>query len=145
MKYRNAYLYHIFYCEELKTVTFICKPDVDFSLDKLKENYALTYNLIGPEKVKVLIDIRGLTYNYIPKESLQYVSDNPYLVYHERVAIILSSLGQRLLGNFYLSAIKPTVPTKLFTKEEAAISWLGINATYTRLTPPGLPETILAP
>ena len=39
-------------------------------------------------------------------------------------AFVIHSLPQKLIGNFYLKFHKPTIPTKLFTSEEKAISWL---------------------
>lgn len=39
-------------------------------------------------------------------------------------AIVISSLSQRILANFYISYHKPTKPTKVFTSIEKAFEWV---------------------
>lgn len=39
-------------------------------------------------------------------------------------AILVKRLAERILGNFYIRANNPAVPTKMFTKESDAIDWL---------------------
>lgn len=39
-------------------------------------------------------------------------------------AYIVKSLSQKLMGNVYLSFNKPNYPTRIFTDEELAITWL---------------------
>ncbi|MBK9191731.1 MAG: hypothetical protein IPM77_09575 [Crocinitomicaceae bacterium] len=39
-------------------------------------------------------------------------------------ALLVDSLGHRLVGNFYLTVNKPLITTKIFTDREAAINWL---------------------
>lgn len=40
------------------------------------------------------------------------------------LALLSDSLGQRIMGNFYLNVNKPTVKTKLFNSQESALVWL---------------------
>lgn len=44
--------------------------------------------------------------------------------YGKADAMVISSLPQKITGNFYLKFIKPKVPTKFFSNKEKAISWL---------------------
>ena len=39
-------------------------------------------------------------------------------------AYVLSNLAQRIVLNFYLRQLKPTVPTRTFSTEETAVAWL---------------------
>jgi hypothetical protein len=39
-------------------------------------------------------------------------------------AILVNDIGNRLLGNFYLSVNKPFIKTRLFTSRESALEWL---------------------
>lgn len=40
------------------------------------------------------------------------------------IAMLIKSPGSRIIGNFFLGLNKPTVPTKLFTDKDKAITWL---------------------
>ncbi len=44
--------------------------------------------------------------------------------YGKADAMVISSLPQKITGNFYLKFIKPKVPTKFFSKKEKAVLWL---------------------
>ena len=39
-------------------------------------------------------------------------------------AIAYSNLGQKLIANFYLNQNNPSVPTKVFSEKEEAVTWL---------------------
>ncbi len=39
-------------------------------------------------------------------------------------ALLVTNIGHRLLGNFYLSVNKPSIKTRLFTDRNSAIDWL---------------------
>ena len=40
-------------------------------------------------------------------------------------ALVYKSYGNKIVFNFYITFNKPKVPTKLFSSEEKAVSWLG--------------------
>ena len=65
-----------------------------------------------------------MAFNHIPKETMQYLSKNPYNKYQIAAAILIEGLGLKLIGNFYLKVYKPEVNTKLFLVEETAKKWL---------------------
>lgn len=44
--------------------------------------------------------------------------------YAKADAFVITSLPQKIIGNFFLKFHKPEVPTKLFVEEEKAIKWL---------------------
>lgn len=39
-------------------------------------------------------------------------------------AVLVQSLGYKIIANFYLKVNKPTTPYQVFSKEEEAIKWL---------------------
>ncbi len=39
-------------------------------------------------------------------------------------AILAENIGVRLVANFYISVMKPNIPTKLFKDEDTALKWL---------------------
>lgn len=39
-------------------------------------------------------------------------------------ALVINSLGHKILANFYIKFNKPVKPTKLFNKQSKAVSWL---------------------
>jgi hypothetical protein len=39
-------------------------------------------------------------------------------------ALLINSIGHRIVGNFYLTVNKPVLPTQIFTEREKALDWL---------------------
>lgn len=104
----------------LKCIVF----DTEITLSKVKKNFEITYDFTNGKKVKTLIDIRNISFNYIPKEVLQYLSDNSYNQYQIGVAVVIDNLALKLLANFYIKVFKPKVVTRVFDSEIKAINWL---------------------
>jgi hypothetical protein len=54
---------------------------------------------------------------------------------HNRIALafVLQSMGQKIVGNFFLKINKPKVPTRFFNTQEEAETWLLQMKTKTRL------------
>lgn len=68
--------------------------------------------------------ISGGQYSTTNTETLKYVSVNESMPYSKCAAFIVSSISQKLLGNFYLKIYKPQRPTKFFNDKNEAITWL---------------------
>lgn len=107
----------------LKCIVF----DTEITLENVRKNFEITYNFTNGKKVKTLIDIRNISFNYIPKEVLQYLSDNTYNQYQVAVAVVINNLALKILANFYMKVFKPKVNTKIFDSEEKAMQWLKNN------------------
>ena len=41
-----------------------------------------------------------------------------------KLGIVVDSMVSKVIGNWYLTLSRPSIPTKLFTSEEDAIKWL---------------------
>jgi hypothetical protein len=98
------------------------KPDTDITLEHAVENSKFVNSLYVDGKFPLLIDARGI-------KSMSYEARHHFSVRGRKTntcafGIIIGSAISRVLGNFYLGINKPTVPTKLFDKEAAAVEWL---------------------
>ncbi|MBK6984885.1 MAG: hypothetical protein IPH32_09050 [Bacteroidetes bacterium] len=68
--------------------------------------------------------IFGGQYSTTNTETLKYISVNENMPFSKCAAFIVSSISQKLLGNFYLKIYKPQRPTRFFNHKEDAINWL---------------------
>ncbi len=98
------------------------KPGIDITLEHAVENSNLVNGLFVDRKFPIMIDSRSI-------KSMSYEARHHFSVRGRETntcafGIIIGSTISRVLGNFYLGINKPTVPTKLFDKEEAALAWL---------------------
>ncbi len=57
------------------------------------------------------------------KEVMAFVK-NEANKYGKADAFVIQSLPQKIIGNFYLKVVKPSVPTRLFNSEDEAVEWL---------------------
>ena len=73
---------------------------------------------------KIPMLISGGQYSTTNTETLKYISINENMPYSKCAAFIVSSISQKLLGNFYLKIYKPQRPTKFFNNKIDAITWL---------------------
>lgn len=77
---------------------------------------------VSGQKSPVLIS--GGQYSTTNTETLKYISANQNMPYSKCAAFVVSSISQKLLGNFYLKIYKPQRPTKFFNNKEDAVTWL---------------------
>jgi len=57
-------------------------------------------------------------------EAMTYMAKGDTDPYSVAEAYLISSISQKLLGNFYLSFNKPVKPTRIFTDKAEAEKWL---------------------
>lgn len=81
-----------------------------------------TQKQLNGSKLPTLIS--GGQYSTTNTETLKYISVNENMPYSKCAAFIVSSISQKLLGNFYLKIYKPQRPTRFFNHKEDAITWL---------------------
>lgn len=58
------------------------------------------------------------------KEAREWLASKETVGLKIAKAIVISNLGQRIIGNFYIKVNQPYTKTKLFTKREKALEWL---------------------
>lgn len=63
-------------------------------------------------------------YSSMDMEVMKYLSRGRGALFTLADAFVITSVAQRILGNFYLNIVRPTLPTKIFTHVTAAEDWL---------------------
>lgn len=96
------------------------KPGMRQDLAEARENMATYLALAGEQKRLLLVDLReaGPTGAGVRE---YYAQHSPRL---RANAMLIGSVLSEMIGNFFINLNKPDAPTKLFTNESAALSWL---------------------
>jgi hypothetical protein len=103
-------------------IQILPEPGCRIILPNVKLQIAAIGKLGDGKKFPVLILAGGD--NSIDTEVMNFValpSSNPFALAE---AYVISNISHKLLANFYLKINRPARPTKVFTKEKDAISWL---------------------
>ena len=86
--------------------------------------YDFVQELVDAKPMKYLIDFRE-HYVDIPPKVIAYIAKDPKINKSKIAeAIVVKSLPNRLLVNFYLNIKRPQIPAKAFNTAELAIIWL---------------------
>lgn len=93
-----------------------------FDLTDARECVAATFDVAGRRRTPVLVDMRGVLSQ--TREAREYFVCAETAERLRAVALLVDSPLSRLLGNFFLRKSAHLVPTRLFTDEAAAKSWL---------------------
>lgn len=76
----------------------------------------------GGKKFKILI-IAG-EYSSISNDATMFMKSEEAHRFTYKEAIVINSLAQRILGNFYMGIVQKKRPTTIFNSTEKAIAWL---------------------
>ncbi|MBL0049391.1 MAG: hypothetical protein IPP32_14995 [Bacteroidetes bacterium] len=96
--------------------------DFMFSLKETVEGIDAIGKLSGGNLVAVM-KIAGLG-SSVDTDSRHYIASGRGSRYSIAEAIVIQSIAQKIIGNFYLKVEKPIKPTKLFTDRSSAELWL---------------------
>lgn len=109
---------------ETDTVEITFHDDFKFDLDSIKRSYKETDDFTQGKRLKRLV-ICGYNTD-ITKEARQYGQAENVRLKDNVIAeaLVVRSLTQRMITNFYLKFIKDAYPCKAFTKLEDAKAWL---------------------
>lgn len=101
-------------------------PNSEVDEKEHQKNHDALIELVGKEqKYPLLIDADAFI-NVTP-EARKLVRKLEPIVPISARAMIINSLGQRILVSFYIKVQKPLVPTKIFNNYEEGIQWLQEN------------------
>jgi hypothetical protein len=103
-------------------VRTVVKQDAEIFLQDAKENTAVVEKFYNGKKFPLLVDIRNI--KSISPEAREHFTLKGRTSVVNAYSMVLSSPLSRMIGSFFLSFYKPTVPVKLFNDEKAAIAWL---------------------
>lgn len=105
-------------------VRIIHKDQVEMGLEEAKEHAEACYKVCSGKPMCFLIDSRDKIV-LVTAEARKYLAHHEGLIKTRKAhAIIVDSLPNRLLANFYFKFNKPVGPGKVFNSEKAALSWL---------------------
>lgn len=104
--------------------TYLPNSEVDEREHQL--NHESLIKLVGTDKKYPLLIDADAFINVTP-EARKLVRQLESTVPISARAMIITSLGQRILASFYIKVQKPIVPTKIFDNYEEGIQWLQEN------------------
>jgi hypothetical protein len=91
-------------------------------LDDAKENVTTISRINGGKPTPVLVDIRSG--QSIDREIRDYYSSKNGLLVIKALALLVESPITQIMANIFINMNQPSVPTRLFTSEAAAVTWL---------------------
>lgn len=104
--------------------TYLPNSEVDVKDHQI--NHDALIELVGKEQKHPLLIDADAFINITP-EARKFVRKLESTVPISARAMIISSLGQRILVSFYIKMQKPIVPTKIFDNYDEGIQWLQEN------------------
>lgn len=96
----------------------------EIEFDEIKQQVDACYILTEGRPIPVLIDVRNGRKNLSPEARSYAGKNNPYKHLKLAEALLINSFPQRLMANFFMKFNKHHHPSKVFTREEAAVKWL---------------------
>jgi hypothetical protein len=98
------------------------RAGAEVGLEDARENVALCLRMNAGRKRPLLVDLRAVKSQ--SAEARGYLAGPEGTEVCTAVGLLIGSPLSRVVGNFYLGMNKPPVPTRLFTSEEEAQTWL---------------------
>lgn len=103
-------------------VRIIDKSDIDEK--NVIEGHKVAEKLTKGKEYYAIIDARSINLGHITMKAFRNHAKDDFQKNKLAEAIVLDSIGIRLLANFYIKTFKPKIPTKIFTNFEEAKNWL---------------------
>lgn len=102
----------------------IINDNTELGIDELIELKKINKQLTEGKPYAVLVDSGMLT--SITKEGREFIATKQFQQQTIAKALLVRSLGHRLVGRFYIRINKPHTKTKIFSDRDKAIQWLKI-------------------
>lgn len=122
MKTISTRVADISYNKEKRIVFVKIKDNAEIELDDVVQNAKATKMLTDNDKYMVIVDANANL--SVTKEARSYSAQKNDTDCRVAEAYIVTSVANKIIGNFYIKFNKPSVPTKLFSTKELAIEWL---------------------
>ena len=100
----------------------IFNDGVDVDVDEMLESKKVRIALQKGRPMKVLVDVCGLF--HISKNAKEIAAEEENAKMSIAMAIVSSSLGTKIISNFFIKLNNPHIPTKMFNSKEKAMEWL---------------------
>ena len=98
------------------------KPHIDLNLADAQEALRAIDGLCEGRKRPVLVDITEI--KSMDREARVFFAGPETAQVESAAALVVRSPLTRAIGNFFMGLNKPLFPTRLFTSEAEALSWL---------------------
>ncbi|MFO0355416.1 MAG: hypothetical protein ACK50A_00570 [Sphingobacteriaceae bacterium] len=98
------------------------KEGVTLEVDDLLRTKEANLKLANNRRYTVVLSFGYLA--SVSKETREVAASKDFKKSTIAMAVLTHSVGQRLMGNFYMNFNKPYVNTRLFNDKELAIKWL---------------------
>lgn len=99
------------------------KETGDHGIEEAKQVVDAHEQVSGPRRARVMSDLRGLKTGADRHARAYYISERAAR-YKLCMAMLVGSPLQTIIGNIFVRLSRPPYPTKLFTDEDSARSWL---------------------
>lgn len=96
--------------------------EIFLTLEDSKNIFKVTRENCPWDKSPVYLTGGGFTNQ--DAESRKYHGSEEVTKHCSAIAFLSDSLAQRIMANFFMTVIRPKVPTKAFSSEQSAIEWL---------------------
>ncbi|MGB9128761.1 MAG: hypothetical protein WCB97_03860 [Thiobacillus sp.] len=103
-------------------VRIIHVPGAEVTLEDAKETMAAYLKINQGKRRPLFIDTK--TMKSMTRETRQYYSGGEAAEVASAAAIIVGTPVSRVLGNFYIGLSNPHLPSRLFSSEDEALTWL---------------------
>lgn len=103
-------------------VRILDKSDIDEK--NVEEGIKAGEKLSNGKAYYTIIDVRDINLGHVTMKAFSSNAKSDLVKNKLAEAVVLNSIGIRLLANFYIKTFKPKVPTKIFTNLEDAKKWL---------------------
>lgn len=100
----------------------VVKPNAIVNLQDAQENSCSVKEISEGTIYPLLVNLMEI--NSISKEARDHFSMQNRTPGVSAIAMLIRSPVSRIIGNFFLGMNRSVVPTKLFTDESEAVSWL---------------------
>ncbi|MES2394622.1 MAG: STAS/SEC14 domain-containing protein [Bacteroidota bacterium] len=100
----------------------VVKPNVIVDLQDAIENSFSVKEISGDTIYPILVNLKEI--KSISKEARDHFSMKNRTPGVTAIAMLVRSPVSRIIGNFFIGMYRSAVPTKLFTDESEAVSWL---------------------
>lgn len=98
------------------------ETDIDLQPEHVQQMKKANHELAAGRRYAVLVTSHP--YSSFSPEARVYSARPEFVQDTIASALVIQSMAQRLVGNFYLQVNRPHIPTRLFTDREAALEWL---------------------
>jgi hypothetical protein len=113
---------HLIWLEDDGIVRVRVKPHIQIDLQDAKAAVSAISSVSGGKTRPVLVNMTELM--AMDRDARLYFASEMGATVAVAAALIINSPLSRAIGNFFMGLNRPVIPTRLFTSEAEALTWL---------------------